>query len=143
MRSTLFLIAICVSSVAGFATRMPSPKMPSDAFVREAEKKHARIALLALPTLGAIYAATGDNPATYLSHQSADVQSAFFGVSSLFEAASLSRLAPNFALKDGVTPGNWGVKSVSADTEKLEDAAGRIAMLATTATILYFLGQPG
>ena len=141
MRSVLCLVLF--GSVAGYSLppRLP-PQIPSEGFVREAEKKHARTALLALPTLATIYGATGHNPVTYLSEQSADVQAGFFVVAGLMETVGLSRLAPGFGLADGVEPGNWGVETVDPQLDELEDGLGRVAMLATTLTMLYWLCTP-
>jgi hypothetical protein len=114
------------------------PKIPSAGFLREAEKKHARVALLALPTLGAIAASTGANPVTWLSTQPVSTQAMFFATAGVLEGFTFARLAPNFSLKEGIVPGKFlDVKDVDERSDAIEDGAGRIAMLTTTAVMLY------
>ena len=53
MRS--ILVSCMFAGALAFATKpnvKTMPKIPSSDFMREAEKKHARVALLALPALG-------------------------------------------------------------------------------------------
>lgn len=119
----------------------PNGGVPSNGFLREAEKKHARVAMLALPTLGAIAAATGDNPLPFLSHQELSVQLAFFGAAGTLEGFTFARLGPEFSLKPGVVPGRYlDVPYVEA-AEMAEDGVGRAAMLATAATMVALLPQ--
>ena len=147
--SRLLVFLVALSQVHGFATppRPPTksvaPSVPSAEFVRDAEKKHGRVALLALPTLGAIYALTGDNPVTYLSKQPAALQAEFFSVATVLESLSLRRFGPKFSLKDGIVPGNFAPLTPPTDKklDSLEHASGRIAMLATAATMLYWLSS--
>lgn len=141
------MFVVALSQVHGFSTppRPPTKSMtmaaPSADFVRDAEKKHARVALLALPTLGAIYALTGDNPVPYLSKQPVALQAEFFSVATILESLSLRRFGPRFSLKDGIVPGNFGPLPLPTNKklDDLEDASGRIAMLAISATVLYWL----
>lgn len=122
-------------------TRPPRHRGPMQDFVREAEKKHGRVALLALPTLAALPLLTGDpEPASYLLRQPAEVQLTFFSAGGLLESCALARLGPGFSLKPGVVPGV--VPPLRAPTPALdaaEDALGRGAMLATTAMLALSL----
>lgn len=106
-------------------------------FVRDAEIKHGRTALLALPALAAISSLTGENPVTYLSSQSLDTQVNFFTAAGLVEAGYLSRFGPKFSLKEGVEPGKF-VSNIVPDKNLvfLEDVAGRAAMLGVSAYML-------
>jgi hypothetical protein len=97
-------------------------------FVREAELKHARVALLAVPTLGIMSSMGIEEPVKWLSTQPLDTQLGFFSTAALVESASLARLGPNFSLKDGLVPGNFfNDKNVTVDLELM---SGRVAMLA-------------
>ena len=98
-------------------------------FVREAEFKHARVALLAVPTLGIMSSMGIEEPVKWLSTQPLDTQLGFFSAAALVESATLARLGPNFSLKDGLVPGNFfNDKNVTA--VDLELMSGRVAMLA-------------
>jgi hypothetical protein len=126
------LAALCVCA---FVPLTPNGGVPSAAFVREAEIKHGRVAMLALPTLAAIAAATGDDPVRFLSHQPADVQAAVFAGAGALEGVTFARLGPEFSLKDGVVPGAlWRVPHTPAAV-RAEDLAGRAAMVAAAAAI--------
>lgn len=99
-------------------------------FVRESELKHARVALVAVPTLGIMSTMGIDEPVTWLSTQPLDTQLAFFSTAALIESTSISRLGPNFSLKDGVVPGNYfNNNTTSIDVEGVELVSGRMAML--------------
>ena len=114
--------------------------VPSDAFVREAEVKHGRVAMLALPTLAAIAAATGDDPVRFLSQQPPDVQAAVFASAGTLEGLTFARLGPRFSLRDGVTPGKLWEAPHPPAAARAEDLAGRAAMIAAAATIAGSLG---
>ena len=117
--------------------------IPSAGFVRDSEKKHGRVALLALPTLATIYAVAGENPVPYLSKQPVSTQIEFFSGMALLESLSLSRFGPNFSLKEGVVPGNFPPLALpNKPSDDFEDAAGRIAMLATFAVLCYGAFHP-
>ena len=153
MFRTLILTA-CMFEVDGFMTPPRGPSVtkkfnnkansiPSVGFVREAEKKHGRVALLAFPTLATIYALTGENPVPYLSNQPVSTQVEFFTGAALLESLSLARLGPNFSLKDELVPGNFPPLSLpNKPADDFEDAAGRVAMLATTAVLSYGFLNP-
>jgi hypothetical protein len=97
-------------------------------FVREAEFKHARAALLAVPTLGIMSTMGVEEPVKWLSSQPVDTQLVFFSTAAVLESASLVRLGPNFSLKNGLVPGDFfnGDDKVSTDLELM---SGRVAML--------------
>lgn len=116
----------------------PVTQIPSKDFVRDAEIKHGRVALLALPTLAALSLVDPD-PVTLLSRQDAGTQLTFFATSGLVEALSLSRLGSNFTLRDGVTPGNFPPLRASPAFQDAEDVAGKAAMLATTVWLISSL----
>lgn len=100
-------------------------------FIAEAEFKHARVAMVAVPSLALISALTTHDPVTFLSDQPIDVQLACFAGFGTLEAASLSRLGPLFTLRPDVTPGVF--PPLSPSSQKLIDAelqTGRVAMLA-------------
>ena len=124
-----------IPAVSCFGTSLVS-KVDKN-FVRDSEIKHGRTALLALPTMIAINAITGENPVTYLSSQSLDSQVNFFTAAGLVEAGYLSRFGPNFTLKEGVEPGKL-VSNIVPDKNLvfLEDVAGRAAMLGVSAYML-------
>jgi hypothetical protein len=97
-------------------------------FVRESEFKHARVALLAAPTLALLGATGVEEPTAWLSSQPYDVQTTFFAVAGLVETTSIARLGPRFSLKPDLVPGNYfSNRSVDATVEL---TAGRAAMLA-------------
>ncbi len=103
-------------------------------FVREAELKHARVALLAVPTLGIMSSMGIEEPVKWLSTQPLDTQLGFFSTSALVESASLARLGPKFSLKDGLVPGNFfNDKNVTVDLELM---SGRVAMLAAAGILV-------
>lgn len=103
-------------------------------FVREAELKHARVALLTVPTLGIMSTMGIEEPVKWLSTQPLDTQLGFFSTAALVESASLARLGPNFSLKDGLVPGNFfNDKNVTVDLELM---AGRVAMLAAAGILV-------
>ena len=119
---------------------------PTQGFVREAEQKHGRVALLALPTLAwALPTLAGvesaSDAAAWLSRQPADVQLMAFAAAGVVEAATtLPRLGPRpFALKPGAVPGHVPPLPLpaSARVEAVEDAAGRAAMLLTVAFLVH------
>ena len=104
----------------------------SASWIAEAEKKHARAAMVAFPTLVALSAVT-DHPVDWLNHQPAGVQIGAYAAAATLEALNLARLKPGFALKDGEEPGRVRPVSATAEQSDAEDAVGRLAMLSATA----------
>lgn len=104
------------------------------AWLQEAEKKHTRVALLALPSLATIALTTGEDPVRWLNTQSALDQLVFYSVAGILESFNLRRLDKGFTLKEGESPG----RLLPGDTpalDAIENGAGRIAMLIVTAVM--------
>ena len=100
--------------------------------LREYEKKHGRVAMAAVATLGALASAGVDEPVKWLSQQPADDQLLFFAASGVLEAGlTLPRFRAGGKLRDDVKPGRVlpFVEHVDPRASRLEDAAGRAAML--------------
>ena len=134
MRVLALLATLSTASAFAPAPRGPRVRTPpTPAYVRDAERKHGRVALLALPTLLALSTVDPD-PASYLARQPVDTQLLFFSVAGILEAASLPRLGPRYALR--VSPGNYPPLKPMPALDAAEDAAGRAAMLGVTAFLL-------
>lgn len=135
MRTLSFLLLAGAASAMTVTT--PAKKIPSDGFVRDAEKKHARVAMLALPAL-AILGTFDPEPVTWLSRQPVDVQALFFSGAAAVEAlASFPRLGPEFSLREDVYPGNFfGLPLPGENATAVEDVIGRVAMLSAAGALL-------
>lgn len=121
-----FVIVIAHTVGCSFAYRLPRL---NNNFVRECEFKHARVAIVAAPTLAVMNVVGIDEPVRWLSEQPVDTQLTFFSSAALVEATSLARLGPDFTLKKGLEPGNYfSNKTVDADLELI---SGRYFMLAS------------
>lgn len=103
----------------------------NDAWMREAEIKHGRVAMLAFPTLAQISTITNTNPVSWLAHQPVDTQIYFFSAAAVFESLNLRRLGYGFVLKEGEEPGKLFQSNHSAGFDVVETNVGRIAMIAT------------
>ena len=124
--NSYLLLSMVASSCDGFTL----PPGIDKSWVREAEKKHSRVAILAVPTLAGIYAATGgSDPIQWLNHQDAAAQISFYSVAGVLESVNLRRLGPGFRLRKGEEPGKVLPVKASVTWHALEDATGRIAML--------------
>ena len=126
-----------VASTVAFSPLL-SPKVgtPQYTWLREAEKKHSRAALVAAPSLAIIAIATGDDPIPWLNHQPLNTQLSFYSVAGLLESFNLRRIGTGFTLKEGEDPGR--LLPITSDTprlDSLEDAAGRVAMLGVAITM--------
>jgi hypothetical protein len=130
MKCTL-IICVAFTLVDAFRTGFANAFSSLDrGFVRESEFKHARVALLALPAFAALSATGVDEPVQWLSTQPMETQLTFFTTASLVETFSLSRLGPNFSLRDGLEPGNTlGIANCSRTLIDAELSAGRAAMI--------------
>lgn len=107
------------------------------AWMREAEKKHARAAMVALPSLALIASATGGDPVPWLNSQPAATQLFFYSSAGILETLNLRRVGEGFALKEGEVPGRtlpW-VPEVPTSLDALEDTVGRTAMIVVAATL--------
>ena len=111
---------------------------PLGNWIAEAEKKHSRVALLAVPALVGLQMVTHSDPVVWLNHRPAAEQISFYCTAAVLESLNLRRLGPGLSLKDGESPGKlvrtW--PSPSAKLSAAEDTAGRAAMLVA---FLYLL----
>ena len=106
-------------------------------FIKEAEFKHARVALLSLPALAALSASGVDEPVRWLSQQPLETQLMFFGVAGAIESLSLARLGPNFSLKSDLAAGNvLRLSNVSSSFISSELFVGRAAMIGAACAIV-------
>ena len=124
-RQVATLILVCALTHGASALRV------SSAWKKEAEKKHGRVAMLAVPALVALGASGVEEPVRWLSQQSVDAQAEFFSAVGVLEAATgLPRLGYNFTIKDGVDPGVYPpLGPASPPSDRVETLLGRIAML--------------
>lgn len=128
MRSILILGMLTLTNC--YVPGLKKSKVPSERFIKEAEKKHGRIALLALPTLSTIASITGENSVTWLSCQPMETQLIFFSVVGALETVYLDRFKGTFDLKDEVIPGNFPPLPVPGKSmDFVENTFGRLAML--------------
>ena len=116
-------------------------------WLKEAEKKHSRVALLALPTLFALKQSGVADPVTFLSSQPLSTQVDFFAASAILEAGvSLPRFTNFFELKSELEPGNI-VRSSNSEIEsqraldRTETGLGRLAMMCTIVWLVSSLVQ--
>lgn len=126
-----------VSSVAAFSfPSVPKADTPQYKWLQEAEKKHGRAALVAAPSLAIIAMATGEDPVPWLNHQPGETQLTFYSVVGLLESLNLRRIDKGFTLKSDEKPGRLlPIRSDVPSLNRVEDYAGRIAMLIAAATI--------
>jgi len=123
-RATLLLTSL--AAVTAF-------KIPvSAAWLGEAEKKHGRVALLALPTLLGIASVTQSDPILWLNSRPVADQAVFYSVAATLESLNLRRLAPGFDLRAGEQPGKLlrDTPDPPPALDARETVAGRAAMLA-------------
>lgn len=124
---SLFLWTLSISATSGFVT-LPTPSSPQGKWLREAEKKHARAALVALPVLTGLSTVTPD-PVSWLNSQPASTQLLFYAGAAVLETWNLRRLDKGFALKEDELPGNVLGCREAPTLDVLEDIAGRSAMM--------------
>ncbi len=133
------LLPIVMLAVSCSAFQMPLSTVTPKRYkwFEEAEKKHGRVALLAVPTLYAIQSATGGDPIPWLNAQPYAVQTLFYTVAACAETLNLKRLDKGFTLKDDEIPGKL-IASVqpSPVLNTIENGAGRVAMLVATMMLL-------
>ena len=117
-------------------------KIPTPEFIKDAEKKHARVAMLALPALVAL-STIDPEPTSWLARQPIDVQLSLFSGAGILEAAlTFPRLGPMFALKPDAIPGNIPPFPLPPDTnigdaaDAFEDLAGRACMIMTACILV-------
>lgn len=121
--------------------RIPSQsqKIPSDAFVTDAEIKHGRIALVSGAVLATLASVGIEHPTAALSQCSIDTQLDFFSAIGIAEAATyIPRLSSMFSLRDDAVPGKLipGVNARPGLT-RIELNVSRSAMLAVFCYLLY------
>lgn len=109
----------------------------SASWKQETEKKHGRVAMLAVPALIALGAGGVEEPVRWLSQQPVDAQTEFFAAAGVLEAATaLPRLGYNFTLKEGVIPGVYPpLGRPDSQIDQVETNVGRLAMI-TAASML-------
>lgn len=122
------IFALLLSSVSAFHL--------SPGWIKEAEKKHARVALLAAPSLALIALATGDDPTGWLNAQPLSTQIPFYGTATMLETLNLRRFDKGFTLKEGEIPGKLLPIDASETLEGMEDNLGRLAMIGVTGVLL-------
>lgn len=132
-------LALALLTCDAHALRIPGPframRAVDPRFVAEAEFKHARVAMLALPALAGLSAAGVDEPVRWLSQQPMDTQLTFFATAGALESVSLARLDTKFRLFPDLVPGDFlGVGPSNATA--LELGVGRVAMLTAAATLV-------
>ena len=123
--ATYLLATILLPSTAAWSLSGPA--------LREYEKKHGRVAMAAVATLGALAYVGVDEPVKWLSQQPADDQLLFFAASGVLEAGlTLPRFREGGKLRRGLEPGRvlrFAPQQVNERASRLEDAVGRTAML--------------
>lgn len=146
LRVAYGLLLLLFATVSSMALQSPPPKTRITSsrlsgWLAEAEKKHGRVAMTALPALAKIAAATGQDPVPWLNQQPAMDQLFFYATAGVLESVNLRRFGPGFSLKDGETPGKF-LRSADDPPPLLsavEDAAGRAAMLLALGVFLRSL----
>ena len=132
MRS--FLVAVVIASACGLNLPPPTLQKVStlNRWVSEAEKKHGRVAMLAVPTLVTIAVSTRMDPVVWLNSQPATSQLVFYSVAATLESLNLKRFGKGFSLKEDETPGMLFKKNDPPPPllSVLEDGVGRLAMIA-------------
>lgn len=107
----------------------------TSSWISEAEKKHARVAMAAVPTLLALQGVT-DHPVTWLNEQSVATQVSFYAGAAVLESVNLARHDYGFSLKPGEEPGNVLNVNATKLASVTELLVGRTAMLAATCLLL-------
>ena len=127
-----FLTTTLPRPIANFMTATGSHPTPQ--WSVEAEKKHGRVAMVALASLVTLQSAGIDEPVRWLSQQPTDTQLVFFSQAAALESLSLRRLAGFARLRPEVEAGRfWPLGPGSKGVNAAEDWAGRAAMLVTFA----------
>ena len=133
------MLLTCTVLLSSAYTLSPPPTPPPihSSWMQEAEKKHGRVAMLALPALAAISMANGGvDPVPWLNAQPVSTQLVFYSVASALETVNLKRLDAGFKLKDGEVPGQLWKVSFPPELGVLEDVTGRAAMIGAASVML-------
>ena len=138
---TIHALFLLVSTSYAFVAPAPNsrPKIPSDDFVKDAEIKHGRVALVSGAVLASLASAGIEHPTAALSQSPLDAQLMFFSAIGVAEAATyLPRLSYKFSLRDGVVPGEL-IPRVKAEPwlARLELNVSRVAMMTVFLYMLY------
>ena len=122
-------------------TRCADAFLPmSKTSLREYEKKHGRVAIASLATLGALSASGVDEPVKWLSQQPISDQLTFFSTAGVLEAAAtLPRFQGLLQLREEVQPGKFFNATVNDNIDMAEDVLGRVAMLYAFAMLVNTL----
>ena len=122
------LLLLLVSTCNAFNNSGPF----SASWIQEAEKKHSRAALVALPTLISLSSVTDASSVSWLSEQPVEFQATAFAFAGFLEAFNLRRLESGFSLKPEKTPGAVPTFHVwPSYLNTIEDCMGRVAMILT------------
>lgn len=139
MRTIQSLFLLLSTSHAFVVPQPPYSKIPSDAFVRDTEIKHGRVALVSGAVLATLASTGIEHPTAALSQCPIDTQLVFFSAIGMAEAATyLPRLSSMFSLRDDAVPGEL-IPRVTAESwlTSLELNVTRIAMLVVFLYMLY------
>ena len=128
----VFSLLVFLGTCTAFTPTTTPLKPFTKGWVKEAEKKHSRVALLAVPSLMTIAAMTGDDPVQFLNNQPLATQLFFYSAAGALESLNLKRFDKGFKLKDGEEPGKLLPLEASEQLHAVEDWAGRLAMLMAT-----------
>ena len=132
----LLLLLVCAPS---FSPSGAAAFKVGASWKKEAEKKHGRVAMLAVPALVAIGASgAAEEPVRWLSQQPVDAQALFFSAAGIVEAGTgLPRLGYNFTIKEGILPGVYTpFPPPGPRLDAAETLVGRVAMLVATAMLV-------
>lgn len=129
------LLACARQCGAAFSFDVPKkkPSFVSDAWIKEAELKHGRVAMLALPSLVALSSAyPGVDPVGWLNARPVGDQLLFYSFAGVLESFNLRRIDKGLCLKKEEVPGKVlpFVPPVGEIYSGAEVVAGRAAMIA-------------
>ena len=141
MRAIIATLMFMTAHGLTFPPVSPKKGVVNDKWLLEAEKKHGRVAMLALPALAQIAMTTNTDPVIWLNHQPIASQLIFFSVAGVFEAFNLRRFGKGFTLKEDESPGKLFKGTPSRRLDFVENNAGRVAMLATFAILTTSIFQ--
>lgn len=143
MRAIIATLIFMTIDGLRFPPVTPKKSIVDYKWLLEAEKKHGRVAMIAVPALARIAMITGMEPVTWLNHQPVESQLIFYSVSGILETFNLRRFGKGFTLKEDEAPGKLfkGAATPSPGLEFMENNAGRIAMLAAFAILVKTVGS--